>query len=109
MISKIALLTGLGLASFAVQVLMGKKTSICGAVGQDMLRPGETRRFQCQPEILGSVVKIQLDKGVNKELTICEVEVYGVYGKFTLLTVVYCSLHTGLLFQWPLLFNHHLS
>ena len=99
MISKIALLTGLRLHHFAVQVLMGTKTSICGDVGSPQLKQGETRRFQCQPEILGSVVKIQMHKGVIEPLIICEVEVYGVYGKFTILIVVYCSFHTGLLFQ----------
>ena len=73
---------------------MGKKTSICGAVGSLMMN--FTRRIQCQPEIVGSVVKIQMDKDVNIGLVLCEVEVYGVYGKFMLLTVVYCSLHIGL-------------
>ena len=89
-ISNIALLTVLRLHHFDVQVIMGKNTSICATVVSPL--KNFTRRFQCQPEIVGSVVKIQMDKDVNEPLTICEVEVYGVYGKFMLLTVVYCSL-----------------
>ena len=92
-ISNIALLTDTHLHDFVIQVLMGDKVSICGFVGSSPLKKAETRRFECQPVIVGSIVKIQMDpKSKDVMFTVSEVEVYGVYGKMALLDVLYYSL-----------------
>ena len=85
----IALLTDDNLHDFVIQVLMGDKVSVCGSVGSSPLEKGETRRFECQPVIVGSIVKIQMDKAKDGVLTLTEVDVYGVYGKMALLNVLY--------------------
>jgi len=87
----IALLTDENPHDFVIQVLMGDKVSICGIVGLARLQKGTTR-FECQPVIVGSIVKIQTDKAMHTRLTLAEVEVFGVYGKVALLNVLYYSL-----------------
>ena len=88
-ISNIGLLTDYKLHDFVIQVLLRDKVSICGSVGSSPLGKGETRRFECRLVIVGSIVKIEMDKTKNGVLTLTEVEVYGVYGKMALLDVLY--------------------
>jgi len=70
---------------------MGAKVSTCGYVWS-LLEMGETRRIECHPVIVGSIVKIQMRKAKERVLTLAEVEVFGVYGKMALLYVLYSSL-----------------
>ena len=84
-----------------VQVLMDSKVSLCGAVESYQLGWGETKRFQCQPEIVGNSVKI---KKFNGYLTLCEVEVHGVYGKTALLYYAYYMVFVRFRELW---FHNH--
>ena len=85
--STIVCLTAPMLAGLVVvEVLMESKVSLCGAVDFFQLGYGETKRLQCQPVIIGHSVKL---KKFHGHLTLCEVEVYGVYGKTTLLYFLY--------------------
>ena len=60
--------------------------------GELPVEPGETRRIPCRPNTKGKFVKIKLAGNNAAHLSICEVEVYGVYGWFTTITIVFTSI-----------------
>lgn len=42
---------------------------------------GETRRIPCRPDVTGSIVKLRAAGTEKGYLSLCEVQVYGVYGR----------------------------
>ena len=46
---------------------------------------GETRRVPCRPNVTGSIVRVRAAGSEKGYLSLCEVQVYGVYGRTVLM------------------------
>ena len=67
-----------------IEILRQDATNVktCSAIDAPF-KTGETKRISCQRDAVGSIVMIRqaLDDGRTGTLALCEVEVYGTFGK----------------------------
>ena len=73
---------GEGLHDFVIQTVRQNPTevAICQVIGPP-LKTKETRRIRCRRGAVGSIVRITQQPFVKEVLTLCEVEIYGTFGK----------------------------
>ena len=58
------------------------RSTTCQVIGE-AFGSGETRRVNCGPGVKGSVVRVSSLGKMPRPLSLCEVQVYGTYGKTT--------------------------
>ena len=83
--------TGNKLHDFVIHVLNqynDPPITICANVGTSF-GLGETRRIPCHPNVYGKVVKVQLNGVSRRVLSLCEVEVYGLYSELLTLLLLH--------------------
>ena len=58
----------------------GSTVTMCNEIDPP-LKSNEMRRISCQRDAVGSIVRIRQQASVTGALALCEVEVYGTFGK----------------------------
>ena len=75
---------GNDLHHIVIEILLQKASNAkaCSAIDEPF-KTGETKRISCQRDAVGSIVRIRhvADDGKTGTLALCEVEVYGTFGK----------------------------
>jgi len=75
-------LVGVSLRYTVIETLLKNATNvtICNTIDPP-LKWNETRQIPCQRDAVGSIVRIRQQAAVPGTLALCEVEVYGTFGK----------------------------
>ena len=60
---------------------MQNEASICVII-VSALKDGETRKIPCRPETVGRIVRIRQNATTPSTINLCELEVYGIFGKY---------------------------
>ena len=81
-------LTGVSLHNGVIETLREKATNVtmCNSIDPP-LKWNETREIPCKREAVGRFVRIRQQTAVPGTLALCEVEVYGTFGKTAIATI----------------------